>query len=87
MNARTLTIAFLDVGQGDSTVVLLPTKDNAIISAVVVDCPGKTHATADYLHTAGVTHLPWVLLTHTDEDHLGGMAHCWRTSSPLPAEH
>ena len=63
-----IKIAFLDVGQGDSTVVVLP--DNT--TAVVVDSPAKS-PTIDYLESSGIVTLSHVFLTHTDGDHVGGI--------------
>lgn len=63
-------IAFLDVGQGDSTVIVLP--DRA--SAVVVDCSRSAATTIDYLEGEGVTRLEYLFVTHTDVDHIGGAA-------------
>lgn len=68
MSNEVLRIAFLDVGQGDSTVAVLP--DNS--TAIVVDCP-KAKIAVDYLETRGVTSLSHVFLTHTDSDHIGGI--------------
>jgi competence protein ComEC len=64
-----MTVAFLEVGQGDSTVVLLPDRR----SAVVIDSssPAKT---ADYLESAGITSLSRIYFTHTDLDHFAGVA-------------
>lgn len=62
-------IAFLDVGQGDAAVLVLPGS-----SSVVVDCPsGKAQVVIDYLEAESITSLSHVFLTHTDEDHFGGV--------------
>lgn len=62
-------VAFLDVGQGDAAVLVLPGS-----SSVVVDCPsGKAQVIIDYLEAEGITNLSYVFLTHTDEDHFGGV--------------
>lgn len=62
-------VAFLDVGQGDAAVLVLPDS-----SSVVIDCPsGKAQVVIDYLGTEGITNLSHVFLTHTDEDHFGGV--------------
>lgn len=68
MSNNEITIAFLDVGQGDSCVIILPDKS----SAVVVDCP-YNKATTDYLVQKKINDL-YVFLTHTDVDHMGGIA-------------
>ncbi len=66
-----LVAAFLDVGQGDATAVILPGGE----SAVVVDCPsGQAHVVLDFLERHGVRHLELVVVSHSDFDHVGGVA-------------
>lgn len=68
MDTEEITIAFLDVGQGDSTVIILPDAS----SAVVVDCPAKK-VTLNYLEQKKINNIH-VFITHTDLDHMGGAA-------------
>lgn len=68
MDKEKITIAFSDVGQGDSTVVILPDTS----SAIVVDCPLKP-VTINYLESKRINNLH-MFLTHTDLDHIGGIA-------------
>ena len=68
MNKQEITVAFLDVGQGDSTVIVLP--DHS--SAVIVDC-FRDSVTIDYLEQKKVSRLSRVFVTHTDLDHIGGI--------------
>jgi competence protein ComEC len=72
----TLRVAFLDVGQGDSTLVSLPDGRH-----LLVDAGGTpTSSTFDVgerivmraLWALGVRRLDWLLLTHGDADHAGG---------------
>lgn len=67
MSEPEITVAFLDVGQGDSTVITLPD----LSSAIVVDC-FRDSVTVDYLEKNGINTLSYVFLTHTDSDHIGG---------------
>ncbi len=67
MNKAEITVAFLDVGQGDSIVIILLNQS----SAIVVDCPKDT--TIDYLNQKEINVLNYVFLTHTDRDHIGGI--------------
>ena len=60
---------FLDVGQGDSTIVVL-----ADGGAVLVDCPaGSAQTVVDHLDRAQGTSLELVVITHSDLDHAGGV--------------
>ena len=57
-------IAFLDVGQGATTVVSIPMTGEA----VVVDCFDAAN-TLDYLKSQGVRHLRGLIITHLHLDH------------------
>ena len=64
-----LLMTFLDVGQGDSTIAVLPDG-----GAVLVDCPaGSAPTVVDYLESAEITSLELVVITHSDIDHAGGV--------------
>ena len=64
-----LCVTFLDVGQGDATVVVLPDGDG-----VLIDCPrGSASTIVDYLESANVASLGLVVITHSDLDHAGGI--------------
>ncbi len=66
-----LVAAFLDVGQGDATAVILPGSE----SAIVVDCPsGQDHIVLDFLERHRIRHLELVIVSHSDLDHVGGVA-------------
>jgi len=65
----------LDVGQGDSALVLGP-------SLGLIDA-GSAHSLNDaqWIHALGaqgITRLDWIALTHLDEDHRGGIDHLSR---------
>lgn len=63
-----ITVAFVNVGQGDSTVVTLPDA----VTALVIDCPMKRRqAVIEYLLQKGITTIH-VFITHSDADHFGG---------------
>jgi len=68
MSEPEITVAFLDVGQGDSAVIILPDQS----SAIVVDC-FRDSVAIDYLEGKSVNTLSYVFLTHTDIDHIGGV--------------
>lgn len=64
-----LSAIFLDVGQGDSTVVVLPDG-----GGLLVDCPSvAAPAVVDQLENAQVTSLNLVVVSHSDLDHAGGI--------------
>ncbi len=64
-----LVASFLDVGQGDSTVAVLPDG-----GAVLVDCPaGRSATVLQHLNELGATSLELVVITHSDLDHAGGV--------------
>lgn len=56
-------VTFLNVGQGDSTVITLP--DN--ITGIVVDC--YKNIAKKYIDENGITDIAYVFLTHSDYDH------------------
>lgn len=65
----TLTISFLDVGQGDATLVQHPDG-----SAVLFDGGPPEGGVARLLRRAGVRRLSAVVMTHASRDHHGGLA-------------
>ena len=63
-----LVVKFLDVGQGDSTLVVLPNGDG-----VLVDCAaGAAPYVVEQLEQTQVTNLELMVITHSDQDHAGG---------------
>jgi len=69
-----LEIAFLDVGQGDATLITTPSGAHILIDT------GPNYMSSDagrrvvlpYLHTRGINRLEALVLTHADADHIGG---------------
>lgn len=74
-----LTVHFIDVGQGDATLIVTPHG-----RAVMVDTGGSSGASNDfdvgeqvvvpYLRHYGVAKVDWLILTHNHQDHAGGAA-------------
>ncbi len=64
-----LTVRFLDVGQGDATLVQHPDG-----SAVLFDAGPPEAGTARLLRRAGVRELTALVATHASRDHHGGLA-------------
>lgn len=63
-----MEVHFLDVGQGDATLVINGAH------AMLIDAGDNAKGTAVqlYLQKRGIEHLDYLVLTHTDADHIGG---------------
>lgn len=62
-----INISFIDVGQGDS--ILIDGKKDLLI-----DCGDSEHGqgVVDYLNSQNIKELEYLVVSHTDEDHMGG---------------
>lgn len=74
---KTFTISFIDVGQGDSMLISTPKGNN-----IIVDGGGSRDETSfnigkqtliPYLLNKGITKLDYVIISHFDSDHVGGI--------------
>ncbi|WP_455088914.1 ComEC/Rec2 family competence protein [Peptoanaerobacter stomatis] len=65
-----LQVHFIDVGQGDSTLIITPDK-----KTVLIDAGDEQHSsrTMGYIKSQGIEKLDLVIATHPDADHIGGM--------------
>lgn len=61
-------ITFIDVGQGDGSLIRL--KNNSGI--IVVDC----YKSMDYLKNIGISRIDYLILTHSDNDHIAEYQEC-----------
>ena len=63
-----LEVHFLDVGQGDSTLIISDSH------AMLIDCGESAKGTwiQNYLKKQGIEKLDYLILTHPDSDHIGG---------------
>lgn len=66
---ESLEVHFIDVGQGDATLILCG-EDAMLIDAGEND---KGTLVQNYLQAQGVTSLRYMIGTHPDSDHIGGM--------------
>lgn len=67
-----MTVHFVDVGQGDCTVIT-----DTLGNVIVIDCGevGQGDEVEKYLKSIGVDHINVLIGTHPHSDHLGGMAY------------
>jgi competence protein ComEC len=70
LESRWLRVDILDVGHGDSLLVRTPAGHALLIDAGTQEA-GRTRV-VPFLREAGITALDALVLTHADEDHLGG---------------
>lgn len=70
-DGKTLTVSFLDVGQGDSILIELPDGNTMLIDASESD---QAKGIIDYISRRGHDTLDYVVATHPHTDHIGGMA-------------
>jgi competence protein ComEC len=80
-----LRVVFLDVGQGDATLVQLPSGRSLLVDAGGL--PGSTfdpgeRVVAPALRALGVRRLGHLVITHADPDHVGGAMSVMRRFSP-----
>ena len=69
-SAERLTVTFLDVGQGDSTLLTCGGE------AMLIDggSPERSSLIYSVLEKEGITHLKYIAATHPHSDHAGGLA-------------
>ena len=70
-DGATLTVHFLDVGQGDSTFIELPDGETMLIDAGTEDYGDEVVA---YIEALGYERIDYVVATHPHDDHIGGLA-------------
>lgn len=66
---KNLSVHFIDVGQGDSIFIYCDGEE-MLIDGGPVDSDGKSQR---YLSSLGVKTLKYMIATHPDEDHIGGL--------------
>lgn len=68
--SKNVTIKFIDVGQGEAILIALPEK-TMLIDAGPTESAQKI---TQVLHELGRNKIDYLVATHPDEDHIGGMA-------------
>ncbi len=75
-----LHVRFLDVGQGDSILVVSPDGTTMLVDAG--EKPMGRKVVAPALQRAGISKLNYLVLTHAHSDHLGGMGAVLKQAAP-----
>ncbi len=74
IDPATVHITFIDVGQGDSALICLPQMHAHERRAILIDCPaGNAPKVLALLREQQITELALVIVTHSDNDHCGGI--------------
>lgn len=74
--AQDMIVNYIDVGQGDSTFIELPGGKSMLIDAGV-ESAGKT--VCNYIQSRNYSTIDYLILTHSDSDHAGGMKRVFDT--------
>lgn len=69
-DGSSLTVRYIDVGQGDCQLITFPNGKNMLIDAGTTDAE-KT--LPQYLQSLGIGKIDYVIGTHPHEDHIGGL--------------
>ena len=67
---NTLKIHFLDVGQGDSTLIMLPDGTNIMVDT---GSPVAGPMLVENIKSLGIDRIDHLILTHPHDDHIGGI--------------
>lgn len=70
ISKKKMKVHFIDVGQGDSTFIELATGENVLVDAGTDAAGDKV---VSYLKSLGITTIDYLIATHPDADHIGGM--------------
>lgn len=76
--ASGLRVSFVDVGKGDC-ILLQAGDESALIDTGYEETADDV---VSYLRAQGVQHLSWVMITHYDKDHVGGLRAIGKEFSP-----
>lgn len=82
-NPNPLRIIAIDIGQGDSTLIIGPGPSGKTILIDGGPVGAGVSAILPTLSSLGVTHLDWIIATHYDADHIGGLPEVLKDLIPL----
>jgi len=68
--SSTLRIHFIDIGDGDSTLIITPSGENILIDT---GSPLSVNRLTQYLESLGIEKIDHLILTHPHYDHIGGI--------------
>ena len=71
----TTEVVFLDVGQGDATLVITPENNTILIDGGGTQDSGEVgqYTLLPYLKSRGITRIDLMISTHPDQDHIDGL--------------
>ena len=69
-NNNLLTLIFLDVGQGESTLLMLPDGINILVDT---GSPAAGPLLVDNIRSLGIDRIDHLIFTHPHDDHIGGI--------------
>lgn len=82
--ARPLTITMLDVGQGESILIRMPSGETVLVDGGSTSRQNiAEYVIAPALKYYGTDHLDYVIITHTDEDHISGIRELLEEKYPI----
>jgi len=67
---KEITLHFIDVGKGDSTLINLPDGKNILVDS---GSPAKAPGLVKYLRSIGTRRIDHLIFTHPHDDHIGGV--------------
>ena len=81
---RSLSVTFLDVGQGDCAFIETPNGTTLLIDSGSTDIKEMAdYRLTPFLESRGIDHLDYVFFSHTDDDHVNGVVDWLETGGSI----